>query len=90
MSTLLNTAVIGASRATAGRVTLCGAAVTPHVVVGIFIVNNNPETMALLFLQPTVCMGSISQGQQKARRSRPGRAARVFSVNMPFWKILVT
>jgi hypothetical protein len=73
MSTLLNTAIIGASRATAGqmlgtagrRVTFPGAAVTPHVVVGIFIVNNNPKTMAMLFLQPTVCMGSLSSGSKK-------------------------
>jgi hypothetical protein len=37
-----------------------GAAVTPHVVVGIFIVNNNPETMTLRFLQPTVCILVVS------------------------------
>jgi hypothetical protein len=43
-------------------------------VVGIFIVNNNPKTMAMLFLQPTVCMGSLSSGAAKspAQFSRPG------------------
>ena len=74
MSTLLNTAVSGASCATAGRMPgtswgyqsrFMGLRPTPHVLVGIFIVNNNPKTMTLLFLQPKVCIGSISSGSKK-------------------------
>ena len=69
----MHSAVIGPSWATPAHCGISratshaswGAAVTPHVVVGIFIVNNNPRPMGLLFLQPKVCIGSISTGSKK-------------------------
>ena len=32
----------------------------PHVVVGLFIVNNSPETMAHRFLQPPVSIAMLA------------------------------
>jgi hypothetical protein len=38
------------------------AAAPLHALVGIFIVNNNPETMAASFLQPAVCVAMAPAG----------------------------
>src|SRR5690348_3415715 len=59
---------------------LGGSFARPHAVVGLFIVNNRPETMARSFLQPNPRMtGALAPGRSRDMRPRskkPGAVSR--------------
>ena len=80
-----------------------GSFAPPHAVVGVFIVNNSPETMAGRFYNQRFasrsshdgCAGGLAAAAICVRAAKspagcPVRAAGVASVNTLLWKILVT